>query len=474
MAPSVRSRISKRQARPDSCAFRVTKSSKLNIQAEVSKQKIDAIEECIQAKSKPQPQLPKQELSSSKKRRRDESDLVNEEGATRAQEPLKKARPTTTLLTPPTSSPEPECLPETLQELVALHKVFVQALTVHFAHNGSRDAVPLLTLMPSMTRLWKRKAVTLQDIQRMLAIWECTSTTATQEVTFSRGPFKLITTGIGANQQTRIEYAWQNAQSTSIDAGMHAKYEKSIQKLHQRAQIDPVTYAFVHETLLHFPILKCQIGSQTQMRQEKISSTRDYILSKTEKAVPAKPSTATATTEPDFTKLNINEPLESTKPTSYEDKLKSRTLGLFDRLKAKQIANSSSATPTSAELSRRCALHRIPDVLDVLRLKQSQKLNTLFRSDMDGLVSGTRAPSMKVSFSLEQLVQEIRDSGRVPIAPEEIKECLKILGSEVPDTWCRTYFGSGLQCVTLQGEGWPKDAVREWCSKEIAKSNSKS
>ena len=80
---------------------------------------------------------------------------------------------------------------------------------------------------------------------------------------------------------------------------------------------------------------------------------------------------------------------------------------------------------------------------------------------------------MKVSFSLEQLVQEIRDSGRVPTASEEIKAALEILGGEIPDTWCNVYAGNGVKCVTLQGEGWRKEEVQAWCENEIAKMGTK-
>lgn len=76
---------------------------------------------------------------------------------------------------------------------------------------------------------------------------------------------------------------------------------------------------------------------------------------------------------------------------------------------------------------------------------------------------------MRVSFSLDALVQEIRDSGKTNIAPEEVKECIAILGREVPDAWCNVYASGDVKCVTLQGEGWKKEEIREWCEKEISK-----
>ena len=464
MAPSSRHRISKRQARPDNTAvFRVTKSNKLNI----SKQKLDAIEEIIVEKEPPQQQLPEQN-SGTKKRRRDavDTETDNEEGATkRPQKSLRKARQTQIqVLTPPASSPEPEdeTLPDTLEELKTLHKSFTQALGVHYAHNGTRNAVSLSALMPAMTRLWKRRAVSVSDVERMLAMWEVSGNPA-KEVEHKKGPFKLISTGIGSNHQTKIEYAWTNAFGTFVENELHQKYEAAIERLWQSAQAKPNAFVFIYEPLVTFPRLTCRVGMQTQARQEKITSIRDTILSKSSKT-----QNQPSQSEPDFSKLQITDPSDpKPAPASREDKLKSRTLSLFDRLRAKQLANSSSSPQDSVSQLRRRALHRVPDLIDTLRLKQSQKLNKLFQSDLPESSSEMGVRQMKVSFSLEQLVQEIRDSGRVPIAVEEIKECIGILGRDVPDTWCSFYDEEGLKCVTLQGGGWKKEAVREWCEKEV-------
>lgn len=462
MPLSTKTRNLKRQARPDSYAFRVTKSAKLNAQPLAGQEKLALIEEHVQKVQAPQVETPKHELNS-KKRRRDalDSDIENEEGMIRPQKQIRKARPSVAIPTPPASSPEPEELPTTLQELKSLHKAFVQALGVHYAHHGTNNAPFVSSLLSSVTRLWKRRSVSLQDVQRILAVWEICDEYTGNEIAHKKGPFKLVTTGIGSGQQTKIENV-QTIASSFLESELQQKYEAVVEKLARRAQRGTQSqYIFVSQELTNFPLLKCEIGTQTQARQEKIHSIRDSILSK------LSTTKSTASTEPDFATLSISDP--SDPPKSREDKLKSRTLGLFDRLKAKQLANSASGgAPTSAELLRRRALHRLPDIIDVLRLKQSQKLNSLFRA-----AGASRTSSMKVSFSTDQLIQEIRDSGRVPTSPEEIRTCLDILGREVPDTWCSVYAGTGVNCVTLQGEGWRKDEMQTWCESEIAKMGGK-
>lgn len=468
MAPSIKSRNSKRQARPESYAFRVTKSAKLNVQPAIGAKRLAVIEEVVHRSQEPQSQLPKQEINTKKRRRNAlDSDDENEEGAIRPQKLLRKARSTVAIPTPPASSPEPEELAATLRELKSLHKAFVQALAVHYAHHGTKNAALISALLSSMTRLWKRRTVCPQDVQRILAVWEMHDGCTSNEIAHKKGPFKLIVTGIGSTQQTKIEYVWQDTACNFLENELHQKYETAIENLFERAQRDTKDlYRIIYQPLTEFPLLECEIGAQTQARQEKIHTIRDSILSK------SIASKTTASGEPDFATLSISDPSEP--PKTREDKLKSRTLGLFDRLRAKQLANSASGgQPTSAELVRRRALHRIPDILDVLRLKQSQKLNSLFRSDMQSVTGGSRTNSMKVSFSLEQLIQEIRDSGRVPTSPEEIRACLEILGREVPDTWCSVYSGNGVKCVTLQGEGWRKEEVQAWCEKEVANMGTK-
>lgn len=455
-APAVRGKISKsRQSRSTLArTFQIKKP-----QAQIGKHKLEAIKAELRSKQGivveckiPEPVC---------KKRRHESDDTSEEEVTTTSRKVRKAR-LSILPTPPTSSDEREILPETLSELIALHKAFVQALGVHYAHNGTSSTVPLCAILPAITRLWKRREACVQDVQRMLALWEDTSNASGKELDHTKGPFRLISAGFGTTQQINLERT--ASESSHFDQKqLHNDYERLANTLYTKAQSARDCYSFIFETLLHFPKLRCVVGRCTQAAQTKVDAIRQQILGN---------SPITDNNESVFSKLNISDSSEAPKAQRLDERLKSRTLGLFDRLKAKQLANSASAAaPTSAELVRRRALHRIPDIIDVLRLKQSQKLNNLFRSDLHGSSSATRTTKTKVSFSLEQLVQEIRDSGRVPIAPEEIRECLQILGREVPDTWCSVYAGSGLKCVTLQGEGWTKEAVKEWCTKELARIN---
>ena len=427
--------------------FRISKN-KLNIQPASGKQKIEALEDLITPETQtiltPQPK--------SSKRRHNEVDSENEDASV-MRRPLKSIRKmkTVDLPTPPASSPEPEILSQSLEELRSLHKAFTQALSVHYAHHGTQNGTSLDAILPAVTRLWKRKTVTQEDIERMLAVYELQEQ-STESVNQKLSPWKLIKTGIGHSQHTKVERVGQ-ANGGFLEQQLQQRYELLIESLQRTAQ-EGSKYNFVFGSISEFPRLQCEIGQQTQARKEKIDTIKSTVMKPVQ-------------TEPDFSKLNISCPSDVHAPVTREDRLKSRTLSLFDRLKAKQITNSAlGAQPTSAEMLKRRALHRIPDIIDTLRMKQSQKLNSMFRSDF-GMPSTSRNMSVKVSFSLEQLVQEIRDSGRAPVASEEIRECIIVLGRDVPDTWCTVYFGESMKCVTLQGEGWTKAQIKDWCREEI-------
>ncbi|KAK4691355.1 hypothetical protein P7C71_g5625, partial [Lecanoromycetidae sp. Uapishka_2] len=61
-------------------------------------------------------------------------------------------------------------LPDELQDLINLHSSFLTALSLHYAHNGSMTPADLRNLGPSIERAWRKRRVTTEDIQRILAL----------------------------------------------------------------------------------------------------------------------------------------------------------------------------------------------------------------------------------------------------------------------------------------------------------------
>ena len=110
---------------------------------------------------------------------------------------------------------------------------------------------------------------------------------------------------------------------------------------------------------------------------------------------------------------------------------------------------------------------------DTLRSTFADNVALYLTTIVNGAGWQSGSPQLMDEGSLEQLVQEIQDSGCTAIAADEIKACLNILGREMPSDWCSVYGGDGgsLNVVTLQGEGWKKEEIKSWCEQEIAKMN---
>jgi hypothetical protein len=161
------------------------------------------------------------------------------------------------------------------------------------------------------------------------------------------------------------------------------------------------------------------IGAQTLARKEKATTRRIEIL-----------GLATKNT---VHRIQGNPQKHNTQPEPLvTPSVKARTLSLFDRVKQKQLANGSNTKPTAESVVRHHAIGRLAEVVEILRMKQQQKRSSSFISAVH--VSPSKIKT-RVSFSLTQLVTEIRNSVAVPIGEDEARMCLKILADEVPGSW---------------------------------------
>ena len=264
-----------------------------------------------------------------------------------------------------------------------------------------------------------------------------------------QSPFKLT-----KSTQITIEYVGSPGEPMPVsmrspfsEKNLQCLFESDVWTLYTQSRTQASVHLdFLAGPVLNFPMLQCSIGGQTAARQEKASSQRKEILGLAAAAQP---------------KPIKQEPIDLTKlGDSPGTKLavKARALSLFDRIATKQAANASSSAPTAAEIQRSHAIGRIASVVEVLRMKQAQKSvgRQHFISSADS-VSPPKATGARVSFSMRTLQQEIRDSGSVPMAEQEIELCLRILAEEGDGKWLKIWEqGSGdkkFAIVVLEGEG---------------------
>lgn len=336
----------------------------------------------------------------------------------------------------------PRELPQVLQDFVSLHAAFLKAFTLHIGHNGQSAPANLDSLLNSVTRIWKKHTVIPEDIQRILAIYELDVSThfSGRLLKHQEGPFKLTMTGsgsIGCN----VEYVgWGSRRTTNCqwnEYNLQKLYEGEIESTWISYRSIPTCWLF--GDIRSFPKLEFAVGVQTQARQARAETARREILGLSTQAQ-NRPGAQ-------FGTQSSNKPENAGAHTS--EVVKSRTMSLLDRVRAKASATPSSSQSSEASV-RRYAIGRISEVVDILRMKQQQKMSSSFNSSVHSSPSKVRC---KVSFSMTQLINDIKGSLAVPLGDAEIRMCVKILQDEIPGFWLSTYTVGTVESVILNGTG---------------------
>ena len=349
------------------------------------------------------------------------------------------------------NQPAQKELPPVLQDFVSLHAAFLKAFSLHIVHNGQSAPANLDSLMATVTRLWKKHSVTKEDIQRILAIYELDVSThfSGRLLKHQEGPFKLTMTGSDFVRYN-VEYAgWGHNRSAHTrwdEYNLQHLYEAEIEGLWISARGNPTCW--VNGEVLNFPKLDFAMGVQTQARKSKAEAARREILGLSAEAqkrpgaqFPAQPN-------------QVTEDEEVQKPQIVKD----RTLSLLDRVRAKAAASASATSETPEAVIRRYSIGRIAEVVDILRMKQQRKLSSSFMSSVHLSPSKVRS---KASFSMNQVIGDIKGSLRIPLGEAEIRMCFKILENELPGMWLSTYTVGAVQSVILNGSGMSGSEVRK-------------
>lgn len=322
--------------------------------------------------------------------------------------------------TPPlTPSAEEAPLPAELDDLAHLHSAFLSALSLHYAHNGTASPVPLPTLLEQITKTWKKRAVTLEDLRRTLALSPD-----------QRGGFVLQDYGRGgvclarSTQQPRgraVKRAASYVEEEELNASFSAALERSWRQW-QEARTNPEdagedAAAFTAQLplaplTLHPSAEKA--GSLFARGAQRLAdikgASQQHQTADVSAALPATPS----------------QPQAPTTPAAVA----SRGSSLLDRILAKQALTSTSPSgPTKADLELRAALHRSEDIARVLNL-----------------LAGTKA---RATFSLPVVVQHLQQSLRSPISKEEAERCLDVLAEEVAPGFVRVVVSGSVKGVVI-------------------------
>ncbi|KAJ5574038.1 uncharacterized protein N7459_008465 [Penicillium hispanicum] len=290
---------------------------------------------------------------------------------------------------------EPKLAPRSpcVSDFLDLHSAFVQALSLHAAHNGPTTPADLREFLPSVTRIWKKRKVQAKDLQRLVWVWD-------QSLKARDICYRLANYGLGKVCLERTAHVEEQppALQDSFEQALDLLWEQTEESLMEaneedrpRLFLETLGLAAIHESLTPFTAF--------QKGQQRLQDLRGGVIRmKTEKLraegeLPA-PKTLAATSN--------------------------RRQGLLDRIKNKELRQSKlPPPPTKKELVRRSAVDRVEEVANILALLRPEGY---VGTGIKAMLAAQRKP-----FKLEMIVQHVRDSVRSPIPKEEVEMCLEIL-----------------------------------------------
>ncbi|KAI1802163.1 hypothetical protein F4811DRAFT_530789 [Daldinia bambusicola] len=325
-------------------------------------------------------------------------------------------------------------LPEEVLALIDLHSSLLKTLTLHYAHNGSNVPADLRVLCPNVSRAWGRKQVTEADIRLCLGVLNFEPKSK-----FSKPLFSLSDYGRG---KICIEIdSVQHASGRPLDEKkLNDTFHDNISTLWTRfsATNDFDVSAFISTTLPRAPITLCEsvakaapVLSKGQKRLEELK--QGMALKKQEKEARSKPQQLQQQQQQPSGHVQMSNPATASPKMSVLDRI---------RLKSLQKSSLPAGNLSPAQLQRRAALQRAPEVAGMLGM--------LSRAAGQG--------GGRVSFSMAATLEKLKDSLRMGVSREEGAACVRLLASEVAPEWARVVVVGGRENVVLETDRQPSKA----------------
>lgn len=333
------------------------------------------------------------------------------------------ARARTFVETPPTSPCSPysasaeHALPQQVQDMIDLTAAFLTALSIHYVHHGVAAPVDVRILSPSVARIWGVRKVSTEDYRRIFGILQRASEDAPGLGLVV--PFNLSDYGNGKIcLERRIPALRDGAVVVDLE-------EKKLTKLFS----DYVTKTWRSQGVLaeETSIFLSQLPLASITPCASLSKLSP-MLAKGQQRLDDFKSIAASKTASAQTKHQT----PSTQSSSSKS-VASRGLDLLSRIQAKQaLAATRPGGPSKQELERKAALHRAEEVISVLGLT----------------VPGAMG---RKALGLGQVVLQLQNSLRNPIAKDEVERVLRLLDGEVCPGYVRLVNAVGVTGVVIDG-----------------------
>ena len=296
--------------------------------------------------------------------------------------------------TPP-DTPEAENgsdqLPKELEDLMHLHAAFLSALSLYYAHNGTSSPANIKALLPMVTKHWKKRRVTLDDLRLILAIGLSTN-----------AGFVLRDFGRAGVCLTKLQppgRAVKHVASYVEEKELKAAFEYALQKnwiewLASAPKENRHPTVFLHQ----LPLADVE-------KDDSVDKAAPLFTRGQHRLADLKASQDSSKSE-----SNVSSEIAAEQKTVQA--VQNRGMSLLDRILAKQALTTSLPTgPTKVQMERKAALQRVEEIARVLDL----------------LAAGRS----RCSFSMQVMAQQLRQSLRNPISREEVERCLDLMTKEI-------------------------------------------
>lgn len=315
--------------------------------------------------------------------------------------------------------PEPKLAPRApcVNDFLNLHSAFVQALSIHLAHNGPISPADFREFLPSVTRIWKKRKVQPKDLQRLLWVWDHSlkaKDICYRLANYGLGKVCLERTVVVDEQPSALQDAFEQALDLLWEQ-MEPSLELAKEEDRPTLFLESLSLAPIHESLTPFTAFK-----KGQQRLQDLRS--GVIRMKTER-------------------LRAEGEVGESKPLAPAIK---RRQSLLDRIKNKELRQSKlPPPPTKKEMLRRSAAERVEEVASILALLRPA---AYVGTGIKAMFASQRKP-----FKMETMVDHVCDSVRVPIPRDEVETCLEILADpRVAGHWVTMVTVKDIRSVVLK------------------------
>ncbi|CAO2653334.1 Nn.00g027450.m01.CDS01 [Neocucurbitaria sp. VM-36] len=359
----------------------------------------------------------------------------------------------------------PGQLPAELVNLLALHSSFLTALSLHYAHNGTSTPADLRDLTASTTLVWRQRKVTYDDVRLLIGVLD-------NGPSGKDNPYYLSDYGHG-------KICIEIKDNSPLMGGMTHMNEEGLQDMFKEGLDSLWSQWTISQKMANRPIAMPKRGrgrpKRVDIQQTRLESfLDDSSISKFLSQLPL----ADITTCASLTALaplqekgrkRLREFKESVQQGRAQKKTRQiagkenepfpgqdqpaqpvqakitefaavRKTNLLDRILAKQeAAKAGPVAPSPAELQRRAALQRTPEVMGVLSLLCANR------------------PGARVSFSTTILLQSLQGSIRSPISKEEAMKTIEVLANEVAPGYVSVISMGAISSVVINQAMRPTD-----------------